>query len=138
MGRNPSRELRDRLERTNSVHWMGFLPSLEEFWSSVSCVLAPLVEGAGVQIKLLEAIARGVPVCTNPAAVARLHPSLRQGAHFLSVSDDPRDWVQALGALRNRPGTNSARPPGALDGAFVYDFLRAPQLTDPPTMPGSY
>jgi glycosyltransferase involved in cell wall biosynthesis len=51
---------------------LGFLPSLDPVWRDVRALVAPLVVGGGVRVKVLEAAARGVPVIASDAASGSL------------------------------------------------------------------
>lgn len=77
------------------IHFLGFVPDLEQFWSELDWSLAPHVTGSGVRIKLLESIASGVPTLANRAAVTRIHPNLVHN-ELLFVSDDPGQWCQQI------------------------------------------
>ncbi len=53
------------LGRLEGVRFEGFAPDIGGFLSKARCVLAPLFSGAGVRIKVLEAMGHGVPVVAN-------------------------------------------------------------------------
>jgi len=48
------------------VQALGFVDDLTPLFSSCSLFVAPLTEGGGIKIKILEAMARGIPVVTTP------------------------------------------------------------------------
>jgi glycosyltransferase involved in cell wall biosynthesis len=50
----------------------GFVADLDAYYSQAEVVVAPLRNGSGTRIKLLEAFARGVPVVTTPVGCAGL------------------------------------------------------------------
>jgi polysaccharide biosynthesis protein PslH len=58
--------------------------------------LAPLTYGAGVQNKLLEAMACGKPVVASPKAVSALKTNT--GEHLL-VAEDPVSFAEAIISL---------------------------------------
>ena len=53
------------------VRLMGFVKNTDEFWQNIDVLIAPTQQGAGVNIKICEALHKGVPVLTNtPSATA--------------------------------------------------------------------
>ena len=48
------------------VQALGFVADLGDLYRHARVVAAPLSEGGGIKIKILEAMARGVPVVTTP------------------------------------------------------------------------
>lgn len=84
---------------------LGFQPDLEALLGSVRLVLAPVDLGGGFRVKLLTALAHGVPVVTNrlgarglevPAAARRL------------AEDDPGLAAAALGWLNDAAAAGAA------------------------------
>ena len=62
-----SRAFLDRLPRRDPrVRALGFVPDLERLYRESRLFVAPLLEGGGIKIKVLEAMARGIPVVTTP------------------------------------------------------------------------
>lgn len=53
-------------ERGGQVEAVGFVPDLGPLFRESRLFLAPLAEGGGIKIKILEAMARGIPVVTTP------------------------------------------------------------------------
>jgi glycosyltransferase involved in cell wall biosynthesis len=117
------------------IRMEGFVPNLAEFWKSLSFMLVPDVCGTGVRMKMLEALASGVPTIATHEAVRRLHPTL-QSCPLLTVLDDPTAWadflcMQAPRQVRRRFLT--APVPSALLGKNMYAFLW--EDTQPPRNP---
>jgi glycosyltransferase involved in cell wall biosynthesis len=48
------------------VRWLGQVPSATEFLRTLGVLLYPLTAGSGVKVKVLEALALGIPVITTP------------------------------------------------------------------------
>jgi glycosyltransferase involved in cell wall biosynthesis len=55
------------LSAEENVQCLGEIPSAAEFLRGLSVLLFPLERGSGMKVKVLEAIASGVPVVTTPA-----------------------------------------------------------------------
>ena len=54
------------------VEWCGQVESATDFLRGIGTVLYPLTEGSGVKVKVLEALALGIPVVTTPAGAEGL------------------------------------------------------------------
>lgn len=52
-----------------NVEVLGFIKDIRSFWESIDVFLAPMVSGAGTNVKVCEALANGVPVVALPAAI---------------------------------------------------------------------
>ncbi len=66
-GRGSRQFLADRkAPAPDGVRALGFVDDLAELFGSCRLFVAPLTEGGGIKIKILEAMARGLPVVTSP------------------------------------------------------------------------
>lgn len=74
-GSNAPSDLTGRL-RCEGVRFLGRVPDAREFISSGTAMVVPLLSGGGIRVKILEAMALGIPVI-----------STRLGATGLGVSD---------------------------------------------------
>ncbi len=80
------------------VEALGFVEDLRVAYARASCAVVPLLQGGGTPLKLLEALAYGLPVVATPRAVAGL--AVRDGEHCL-LADGPEAFAGALvGVLR--------------------------------------
>ena len=79
------------------IETLGFVPDLaRDAYGHASCALAPLLQGGGTPLKLIEALAYGLPVIATPRAVAGLE--IRDGEHCL-VADTAAEFAAALVAV---------------------------------------
>jgi glycosyltransferase involved in cell wall biosynthesis len=79
------------------IETLGFVPDLaRDAYGHASCALAPLLQGGGTPLKLIEALAYGMPVIATPRAVAGLE--IRDGEHCL-VADTAAQFAAALVAV---------------------------------------
>jgi glycosyltransferase involved in cell wall biosynthesis len=74
----------------------GFVADLEDRYACASVVVVPLRHGSGTRIKLLEALADGVPVVSSTLGAAGL--GLTDGEHVL-LADDVGDQARAVGRI---------------------------------------
>ena len=88
-GRNGQADrTRDERARTDSaVEARGFVPELGPLFAQSRLFVAPLGEGGGIKIKILEAMARGIPVITTPI-----------GAEGIVNESDAAVWISKADA----------------------------------------
>lgn len=67
------------------IEWIGYLPDLRELQRHSALFFAPLRHAGGCKIKLLEAMAAGLPVVTTTQGAAGL--AVRNGEHYLGGDD---------------------------------------------------
>lgn len=125
LGSGVSDGIKRRAARFEFFEFLGFVESIEPLWPLWSHALVPHVSGSGVRIKLLEAIASGLPVITNPEAVAPIGKDLADLTHLHSLSR-PEEWSQRI--ISSRPGEERAKLsrapyPDSLDPRRIYGFI---------------
>ncbi|MGD9904525.1 MAG: glycosyltransferase [Vicinamibacterales bacterium] len=84
-GKDPSPALQ-ALADPGRVEVTGFVPDMAAAMANATVLAAPLVYAAGIQNKVLEAMARAVPVVTSMSACAAL--DARVGEDVLAADDD--------------------------------------------------
>jgi glycosyltransferase involved in cell wall biosynthesis len=75
------------------VETLGFVEDLAAVYAGAGCAVVPLLGGGGTPLKLIEALAHGVPVIATPRAAAGLR--LRDGEHCL-LADGAEAFAAAL------------------------------------------
>lgn len=93
VGRDPTPELR-ALGETRGVCVTGFVEDLRPFLEEASVFAAPLRYGAGIQNKLLEAMAMELPSVVSPLVAGGLVRDA--AAPPVAVAADPRAFAQAI------------------------------------------
>jgi len=95
-GRAPSQGLRERLGRVPGVEVTGTVPDVRPYYREAAVVVVPLRVGGGTRIKILEAMAAGVPVVSTLLGAEGL--LIRPGEDFLpaETGEDFRDGVLRL------------------------------------------
>jgi sugar transferase (PEP-CTERM/EpsH1 system associated) len=73
VGSRPSKKVQD-LAKIPGVDVTGYVPDIRTYLSAATISIAPLAIARGVQNKILEAMAAGVPVLTTPAVAKGLPP----------------------------------------------------------------
>lgn len=95
VGSNPGPQVRE-LATEQGIEVTGTVPRVEPYYNEAAVVVVPLFEGGGTRLKIVEAMAAGVPVV-----------STRMGAEGIEVRDgetivfreDGEDWVGAITGL---------------------------------------
>lgn len=82
------------------IDWKGFVPSLQPMQQQSSVFLAALRDGGGSKLKVLEAMAAGLPLVATPQAVSGL--DVQNGVHYRG-GESATALVQAVLALLADP-----------------------------------
>ena len=91
IGNAPHPDLLSRNGRNIKV--LGFVDDLDAIFSSCLCLVAPLLLGAGIKIKIIEAMASGVPVVTNDIGIEGI-PAV-DGRDYIHC-EKPEEYVSAI------------------------------------------
>jgi sugar transferase (PEP-CTERM/EpsH1 system associated) len=132
------------LARTPGVVVTGVVPDVHAALTAARVAVAPLRAGAGMQNKVLEAMASGTPVVATRLAVSGIE--VEAGTHCL-VADTPDDFAESVAAvlrrqdLRSRLATAARglvverytweRSVAQLEALYAY-ALRVAELESPP------
>jgi sugar transferase (PEP-CTERM/EpsH1 system associated) len=95
-GMHPTAQIRDLADDHTVV--TGFVPDIRDYLSKAAVCVVPLRIAQGVQNKILEAMAMGVPVVATSVANRGIHAT--HGKEIL-VADDPDEFATATLALLN-------------------------------------
>ncbi|MEK7728901.1 MAG: glycosyltransferase [candidate division KSB1 bacterium] len=99
IGGNPSRKIRKLHDPQRGIHVTGYLPDLRPLLKGASVFIAPMRIARGMQTKILEAMACGVPVVTSAQAAAGIGARVEEE---LLIADTAGDYArQTLRLLRN-------------------------------------
>jgi len=92
VGARPPRALQELAEPCEGVRLHGYVADAVPFWTQASALAVPLLSGGGVRVKILEAMAMGVPVISTTLGCEGL--DVQDGVHLL-VADSPAAFAQA-------------------------------------------
>jgi glycosyltransferase involved in cell wall biosynthesis len=99
VGSNPRREVHRIARRAPGnvrVDVAGFVPDTAPYFESSRILVVPLRYGGGTRLKILEALARGIPVVSTASGCEGLE--LKDGSEIL-VRDEPEGFAAAIDEL---------------------------------------
>lgn len=96
LGSNPTEELKAR--ESSKVHITGFVESVEPYFRESMCLAAPLVLGAGIKVKVLEAMSSGIPVLTNDIGIEGI--PAKDGREYFHCTT-PQEYASIIRKIYN-------------------------------------
>jgi glycosyltransferase involved in cell wall biosynthesis len=95
VGRDPAPNVRE-LDRRDGIAVVGQVPDMRPYYARAHAVVVPILTGAGIRVKIVEAMAAGRAIVTTSLGWKGL-PHVQPDRHLL-VADEPRRF--AAGAVR--------------------------------------
>lgn len=96
VGARPPHTLQMLAAQYEGVTMHGYVADALPFWTSTAVLAVPILSGGGVRVKILEAMAMGVPVVSTTIGCEGLN--VRHGEHLL-VADTPQAFARAVAKL---------------------------------------
>jgi glycosyltransferase involved in cell wall biosynthesis len=96
VGIQPSQMLIKAAKETKGVYFTGFVSDINPYYSDARLSIVPLRIGGGTRIKILESLAKKVPVVSTSIGAEGLN--LIDHEHIL-IADDPKEFADACIAL---------------------------------------
>jgi polysaccharide biosynthesis protein PslH len=98
LGKNPPESL-TRINR-NSINIKGYVESVKPYFEQSLVYVAPLFVGGGMRVKIIEAMAAGLPVVATAISAEGLSANEQDG---LFVTDNPNRMAELISDLLNNP-----------------------------------
>ncbi len=105
VGPRPPSDLVEWGAADDHVAVTGYVKELDDVYRAAGVFIVPLTSGSGVRVKILDAMARGVPVVSTSIGADGL--DLEPGRHLM-IADSPTEFARAVLDLLAQPGQRYA------------------------------
>lgn len=99
LGNKPHESLK-KFDNGKSICVTGFVDDITPYFENSLCLVAPLVLGAGIKIKILEAMSSGLPVLTNEIGIEGINAVNERDYFFCKT---PEDYERRILGLSENP-----------------------------------
>jgi polysaccharide biosynthesis protein PslH len=106
VGRGSEQFLKSCEPTPDSVSALGFVENLDKLYRKSQLFVAPLLEGGGIKIKILEAMAYGIPVVTTPIGAEGI---VDQSDNALFISSPDGSFADSVLQALNDPEESAKR-----------------------------
>jgi glycosyltransferase involved in cell wall biosynthesis len=96
VGARPPRALQALARQRKGVKLHSYIADIASFWTHATALVVPILSGGGVRVKILEAMAMGLPVISTTIGCEGL--AVHNGEHLL-IADTPDNFVNACFTL---------------------------------------
>nr|WP_300324900.1 glycosyltransferase [uncultured Anaerostipes sp.] len=101
----------------------GFVDDVSDLFSRCLCMVAPLVLGAGIKVKVLEAMTAGIPVLTNDIGIEGIIAEDRKDYFYCK---EPQDYVNVINNIvRGKVNLNMISLNARKNILDNYDFYKS-------------
>ncbi len=100
IGSKPGKELIDH--SSDRIHFKGYINDIAQSLNSSGVFICPMVAGAGVKNKILEAAALGLPVISTTLGAEGLSPNLQKHIIIADTPQEFRDKILHIACLSSR------------------------------------
>ena len=99
LGNQPDKKLMKF--RSERITFTGFVEDIRPYFSRCLCMVAPLQLGAGIKIKVLEAMSAGVPVLTGKIGIEGIAARHNEKYPVYLHCETPQEYMEAIICLAN-------------------------------------
>ena len=118
VGQRPHTRL-DVLRSKPGITITGFVPHIQPYLASSSIYIVPLRIGSGTRLKILEAMAAGLPIVSSPIGAEGF--DIEDGREMI-LAESPEEWVGSILSLLANEDRRSAIGAAARNFAAKYDW----------------
>ena len=115
IGNKPNEKLL-KYNDDQTIKVLGFVDDVAPYFENSLCMVAPLLLGAGVKIKILEGMSSGIPVLTNSIGIEGIYAE--DGKEYF-YCDKAENYIEAIKKLNSSPVT------GVEIGEHAKQFIRS-------------
>lgn len=98
LGANPRQRVLER--QSEKVIVTGFVEDISPYFEACMCMAVPLQNGAGIKIKVLEAMAAGIPVLTNKIGIEGIDAKAGQDYFHCEQPEDYENVIRSMAGGR--------------------------------------
>ncbi len=98
-GANPSKKILNYRDKFDNIFVTGKVDNLAKEIAKSSLAIAPMISGSGIQNKILEAMASGVPVVTNRKGLGDIKAQIDKE---ILVAENPKDFNKLICKVLNK------------------------------------
>lgn len=123
VGKNPPAWLRELCKRDLRIHVPGFVDDVRPYFQNATIFVCPIMDGGGTRLKILDALAMGMPIVSTTFAASGL--ALRNGEHLL-IADTAEAFVEQIVRLLADKGLREHLAQGGVDvvsHAYSWDTI---------------
>jgi polysaccharide biosynthesis protein PslH len=102
IGKNPPSDLQKYSDK--GVNIIGYVPKVQPYLNKAALYIAPLFVGSGIRIKILEAMAIGLPVVATSIASEGIYGNDEDG---LFIRNGEEEWAETIVSLLKDPENTS-------------------------------
>lgn len=103
LGGNPPEELKKY--SSDKVIVTGYVENVTDYFKHSLCFVAPLVLGAGIKVKILEALSSGIPVITNSIGIEGIDATPNKHYFHCETKEDYINAINSVISNTNRTNT---------------------------------
>ena len=96
LGSHPDEKLVFLSQQDERVIVTGFVKDIRPWLQNCACMIAPLVMGAGIKVKVLEALSAGVPLLTNEIGMEGINAENEKEYFHCQTAED---YIRVLDAF---------------------------------------
>jgi len=100
IGKNPPITVVDLVNKYKDVTLCGYVPDVRPYIKNASIYICPIQDGGGTRLKILDALAQGIPVVSTEMGAEGLH--LDDGIHLL-IGNTPDEFLEKISILIDNP-----------------------------------
>jgi polysaccharide biosynthesis protein PslH len=100
VGARPPEDVQALGDNEPSIHVTGYVQDPSEYYRAAGVMVVPLRAGGGMRVKILNALAQGMPIVTTTLGCEGI--AVQNGKHLL-IADRPADFADAIMRLLNDP-----------------------------------
>ena len=112
VGAQPTRAVQSLGNETAGIKVIGSVPDVRPYLWGAAVAVAPLHTARGIQNKVLEGVAAGLPVVVTPVVMeglpAEVHPACAEAPTAAAFADRIADWLMVSAAARRQVASAAA------------------------------